>query len=155
MGCNENKRKNNRRFKLYNENPFCPDCNKKMILPDDIGYIIDEIGNRKLKYIPDNLCTIEHKYTVNDPRRYKANHTNEERWSILCKKCNLMRGHKCEFNKMKLEKVKMENQIKKDYYIIKLPIIKVPKIGYALNTLRLGIIDRLPKIESEYQIITG
>ena len=80
-----------RRTKLYEQNPFCPDCNVKMILPEEIGFNVTKSGVRKLKYTPDNLCTIEHKYSKVNPQR-KEPVNNEMRWLICCKKCNGERG---------------------------------------------------------------
>ncbi len=85
-----------RRAKLFYENPFCPDCGVKMILPDDIPKVTSkhekgQLGN--LKYFPDNLCTIEHLFTKFEPNKRKA---NREMVTILCKKCNEIHGRKSE-----------------------------------------------------------
>ncbi len=136
MAKSNSQRIKERRNKLFGKNPFCPDCKIKMILPEDVGFITLPDGNRKLKIIPKNLCTIEHKYTVNDPRRYLKNHNKEERWSILCVKCNNDRGRKCEFNKKKLIEQNLERLSKNKVGIFKSLIIKIKRLKY----LRIKII---------------
>ena len=142
----DNKQKIRQRTRLYNENPFCPKCNVKMILPEEIGFIDLPNGNRKLKYEPKNLCTIEHKYTKLEAERVKPNYTNEIRHSLLCKLCNNLNGSESVNRLLTLED-KWERSgkrpLKLDYYIIKLPTIKIPKVGYGLNKLRLSVIDKL------------
>lgn len=90
----------NQRKKLYEENPYCPFCEVKMILPEDVGF--EEIRHtdgtitHNLKYVPDNLCTIEHLYTKFDPNRTTKNTSNEKRRIICCRKCNMARGRQAE-----------------------------------------------------------
>lgn len=139
MGCTENKRKNNRRKKLYNENPFCPDCKKKMILPEDVGFITLANGCRKLKTSPKNLCTIEHIYTVNHPKRRQPNTNNEERWMILCKKCNKIRGDKCKYNKKKLKESLIKQKIRQEVQNkvqIESEIIKISFFKTLINNIK-------------------
>lgn len=78
--------KRNRRIKLFKENPLCPFCGVKMVLPEDTGQ-----EPRFMKNPPDNLCTIEHLYTRYNPKRFE-NRTEEPFTIICCRKCNMIRG---------------------------------------------------------------
>ena len=85
-----------RRAALFAENLFCPDCGVEMILPDDIPRVTEQhergqMGN--LKYFPDNLCTMEHPVTKLEPDKRRA---SREMLSLLCKKCNGLRGRETE-----------------------------------------------------------
>jgi len=78
-----------KRTRLYNQNPFCPKCKTKMILPEEIGFNVHpNNGKKTLKYNPDNLCTLEHKYSKMNPLRKTPCFNNEIRIIILCQKCN-------------------------------------------------------------------
>lgn len=92
----------NQRKKLYAENPYCPFCGVKMILPEDVGFVDIVHGDgtltQNLKYAPDNLCTIEHLYSRFNPQRQTRNQNNERRRIICCKKCNQDRGRQEELN---------------------------------------------------------
>ena len=94
MAKTKNQRLKEKRKELYNENPFCPECRIKMILPEEIGFITLPNGNKRLKQDPKNLCTIEHKYSKLNPKRQEKNHTKEIRHSLLCRKCNNENGKK-------------------------------------------------------------
>ena len=80
MSKNQNK---HRRTKLYEENPFCPECGVFMGLPEDVP----QSGIKQFQ--PDNMCTFEHIFgRANGDRKY-----NKTVNRILCRKCNN------EFNK--------------------------------------------------------
>lgn len=84
-----------KRDKLYYQNPYCPRCGVEMILPKDIP------KNKKgyLKYEPDNLCTLEHKYTRFEEKRGSKKNSN----GILCKKCNREVAAEKEINMLSIE----------------------------------------------------
>ncbi len=91
MTKSKHERKKARRKQLYEQNPFCPDCNVKMVLPEDVGFFTHKNGLRSILDNPDNLCTLEHKYSRLNPKR-KEPVNNEVRWFILCTKCNNKRS---------------------------------------------------------------
>jgi hypothetical protein len=66
------------RNKWYAQNPYCPNCGVLMVLPDDVP------GFPKMRNIPDNMCTYDHKY----PRTTELRHVEAHRNSLLCNKCN-------------------------------------------------------------------
>jgi hypothetical protein len=80
----------NLRKRLYNQNPNCPFCGIKMILPEDVEL--------KTKTYPDNLCTIEHIYSKFNPLRQTPNTNGERRRIVCCKKCNMIRGREEELS---------------------------------------------------------
>lgn len=100
-----------RRTKLYNENPFCPECDTKMILPEEIGFVVKNNGLKNLKYTPDNLCTLEHKYSKINPDRKKP--CKELRWSILCFKCNREKGLKDVKSILTIEEERVRSKMHK------------------------------------------
>lgn len=80
MGINQRKR--NRRTALYKQNPYCPFCGIKMILPEEIGFRI--VNNKKiLNDTPANMCTIEHTQHKGSDLKGLPNSN-----IICCKKCN-------------------------------------------------------------------
>ncbi len=74
---------------LYNQNPYCPNCGTKMILP--------EKGEGKFKH-KNNEATIEHlnnKYHLKERRKpqlseegRKSCETRKGRTILLCRECN-------------------------------------------------------------------
>ena len=62
-------RNRRRRIKLYEKNPYCPECGTLMFLPEDVP----QSGERQFQ--PDNMCTFEHIYgRANNDRKYNKTH---------------------------------------------------------------------------------
>lgn len=59
-----------------------------MILPEDVVKV-----NGKMTY-PDNLATTEHDRSRFNPSRWDPNTNASPRTSLLCRKCNHLRGKK-------------------------------------------------------------
>lgn len=125
------------RNKLYKQNPFCPDCSVKMILPEEVGFITLKNGNRRLKSQPKNLCTIEHKYTRLDPRRRERNCNSELRWSLLCAKCNNNKGRVDHDRRLKIEdKWRISGKYPKKYKFFKILLDRIKRIKYICITIK-------------------
>ena len=84
-----------RRERLFKKNPFCVRCGVKMVSPKELKYKGTE-GKMSLVIAPDNMCTYEHRFVKDDPRRSTQDNVN----SILCNKCNMALGR---INTKKLE----------------------------------------------------
>lgn len=78
------------RTKLWLINPHCENCGILTILPEHLP--IENFKNKdrsKLKTVPDNMATIQHKYDRNHPLRNKKISANDSRRHFLwCYKCN-------------------------------------------------------------------
>ncbi len=89
------------RTKLYNVNPFCSECDVKMILPEEVGYKIYRNGGIKnIKEHPDNLCTLTHTLSIFDPQR-QENRVNKR--ILLCLKCSGKKGMELTNNHLTIE----------------------------------------------------
>lgn len=75
--------------RMYEANPYCPQCGVKMILPEDLPK--DKSNPPRIKYFPPNTCTYEHKFIRLHPDR-KNQEANKN--FILCKQCNELNGSK-------------------------------------------------------------
>lgn len=79
---NATKERQKVRARLYKENPNCPKCGVKMILPESLPW-----KARKSGVIPLNCCTFEHVYSKWSPYRFTI-----IKEAILCYKCNNAKG---------------------------------------------------------------
>lgn len=128
-----------RRTQLFKQNPFCPECDVKMVLPEEVGYVIERNGGRKnLKENPDNLCVLTRKYKKFESER-QDNLTKEIRWTICCHKCN----HK---NSIEVEnKILTIEEKRKRSGSIPLKDIKWDNIEY--NNVNSALLNRIAKGE--------
>jgi hypothetical protein len=81
---------------MYAENPDCPFCGVRMILPEDIGFDLRRDGRGEMRQFIkaelDNMCTIEHIYSKLNPLRNSPEIKDMPKYMICCKKCNNARG---------------------------------------------------------------
>lgn len=73
------------RERLWKIDPRCENCAVVTVLPE---HVEGERHSGALKIVPDNMATIQHKYSRNHPLRHHANGTNERRHLLWCYKCN-------------------------------------------------------------------
>jgi len=86
-----------KRTRMFNKNPYCPFCEVKMILPEEIGYITNPCTGRKnLKSNPSNLCTIEHLISRIHPEGLTDERHKYGKIIICCMKCNNDRNKEME-----------------------------------------------------------
>jgi hypothetical protein len=92
MSC-AHKQKVKLRKKLWHANPHCENCGTLTVLPEHIEG--ERISGMPIN-IPDNMATIQHKYSRNHPLRHTKNDRNERRRLLWCHKCNRDYNHMYE-----------------------------------------------------------
>lgn len=99
----DSQRLQRRRTRLWNEDPICPDCGVKTILPEEIQKqyglnLADWRPRRGQKKVPrhvrERMATIEHLRSRLNPGRRSPQREGEDRTILLCSKCNQDRNTK-------------------------------------------------------------
>lgn len=90
------------RTRMFNLNPYCPECGVLMILPKTLP----RSPTGKVKFFPPNICTYEHIHSRINPDR-KLHIPNKNR--ILCLKCNNKKGREDELTLLTKEEIKQRS----------------------------------------------
>jgi hypothetical protein len=71
-----------RKLNLWNKDPHCFYCGVETVI----------IDQPRIKGVPSNLATLDHKYSKFDYRRYLPTNGTEERNVLACFRCNNKRA---------------------------------------------------------------